>query len=62
MNELIKKLDEKPVIAVDTETTSLNPQEADLVGISICYEANQALYPDRTQENRIKKKFSFRKT
>jgi len=44
LNELIKKLDEKPVIAVDTETSSLNPQEADLVGISICYEANQAYY------------------
>jgi DNA polymerase I - 3''-5'' exonuclease and polymerase domains len=44
LNELIKKLDEKSVIAVDTETSSLNPQEADLVGISICYEANQAYY------------------
>merc|ERR1711991_1190146 len=44
LDELIKKLDEKPIIAVDTETSSLNPQEADLVGISICYEANQAYY------------------
>merc|ERR1711991_383327 len=44
LDELIKKLDEKSVIAVDTETSSLNPQEADLVGISLCYEANEAFY------------------
>jgi DNA polymerase-1 len=44
LDELIKKLDEKSVIAVDTETSSLNPQEADLVGISVCYEANKAFY------------------
>jgi len=44
IDELIKKLDEKSVIAVDTETSSLNPQEADLVGISVCYEANEAFY------------------
>ena len=44
LNKLIKKLDEKSVIAVDTETSSLDPQEADLVGVSICYEANEAFY------------------
>ena len=44
LDELIKKLNEKSVIAVDTETSSLNPQEADLVGISLCYEANEAFY------------------
>ncbi len=44
LNELIKKLDKKSVIAVDTETSSLNPQEADLVGVSICCEANEAFY------------------
>ncbi len=54
LDELIKKLDEKAVIAIDTETSSLNPQEADLVGISLCYEANQAFYipvghKDRTE-------------
>jgi len=43
-NELIKDLNEKSVIAVDTETTSLNPQEASLVGISISYAANIAYY------------------
>ena len=44
LDELIKKLNEKSIIAVDTETSSLNPQEADLVGISVCYEANEAFY------------------
>ena len=44
LDELIKKLDEKSVIAVDTETSSLNPQEANLVGVSVCYEANKAFY------------------
>ena len=39
LNELIKKLNEKSVIAVDTETSSLNPQEAELIGISISYAA-----------------------
>lgn len=44
LDELIKKLNEKPIIAVDTETSSLNPQEANLVGVSVCYERNQAFY------------------
>ncbi|RPG94805.1 MAG: DNA polymerase I, partial [Candidatus Pelagibacter sp. TMED286] len=44
LDELIKKLNEKSIIAVDTETSSLNPQEADLVGVSLCYEANEAFY------------------
>ncbi len=44
LDELIKKLYQKSVIAVDTETSSLNPQEADLIGISLCYEANNAYY------------------
>merc|ERR1711991_769137 len=44
LDELIKKLDEKSVIAVDTETSSLNPQEANLVGVSLCYEPSEAFY------------------
>ena len=64
LNELIQKLNEKSVIAVDTETSSLNPLEADLVGISLCYEANQAYYIPlgHKKKNRIKKRFSFKKT
>jgi len=44
LDDLIKDLNKKSVIAVDTETSSLNPQEADLVGVSVCYEANEAFY------------------
>ena len=44
LNELIKSLDEKSVIAVDTETSSLNPQEAELIGISISYADNDSFY------------------
>ena len=44
LDELIKKLNETAVIAVDTETSSLNPQEADLIGISLCYDTNKAYY------------------
>ena len=44
LDELLKKLNENSVIAVDTETSSLNPQEADLIGISVSYKANEAFY------------------
>ena len=37
-------LNEKSVIAVDTETSSLNPLEADLVGVSFSYASNKACY------------------
>lgn len=35
---LLKELDEISLFSLDTETTSLDPQEADLVGISISYD------------------------
>ena len=44
LDRLIEELNKKSIIAVDTETTSLNPQEASLVGISISYAANIAFY------------------
>jgi len=44
LDELIKNLNEKLVIAVDTETSSLNPQEAELIGISISYATNASFY------------------
>jgi DNA polymerase-1 len=44
LNELIKNLNEKSVIAVDTETSSINPQEAKLIGISISYATNVSFY------------------
>ena len=44
LDKLIKTLNEKSSIAVDTETSSLNPLEADLVGISFSYAPNEAFY------------------
>ncbi|MFL2882707.1 MAG: DNA polymerase I [Pelagibacteraceae bacterium] len=44
LDELIKNLNEKSSIAVDTETSSLNPLEAELIGISFCYAENEAFY------------------
>ena len=63
LDELIKKLNEKSVIAVDTETSSLNPQEADLVGISLCYEANEAFYipVGHTEKTELKKDIVLKK-
>ena len=37
-------LSEQKLISVDTETSSLNPLEADLVGVSFCYENGKACY------------------
>ena len=44
LDKWIKILEEKTVIAVDTETSSLNPLEAELVGISFSYKQNKACY------------------
>ena len=44
LDKWIKILNEQSVIAVDTETSSLNPLEADLVGISFSYASNKACY------------------
>ncbi|MDC1476364.1 DNA polymerase I [Pelagibacteraceae bacterium] len=44
LDKWIKILNEKSVIAVDTETSSLNPLDADLVGISFSYAPNKACY------------------
>ena len=44
LEKLIKNLNNKSIISVDTETTSLNPLIAELVGISICCSDNEAYY------------------
>ncbi len=41
---LVKKLLKQPSVAFDTETTSLNPLEAELVGISFSYAKGKAYY------------------
>ncbi len=40
----VKKLEDQSVISVDTETTSINPVEAELVGLSFSYAPNKACY------------------
>ncbi len=42
--ELLAKLERAEAIGIDTETTSLNPLEARLVGISIAFAAGEAVY------------------
>ena len=44
LDKLIKTLNEKTIISVDTETSSLNPLEAELIGISFSYAPNKAFY------------------
>ncbi|MEM6298813.1 MAG: 5'-3' exonuclease H3TH domain-containing protein, partial [Bacteroidota bacterium] len=42
--ELIEFLKLQDMICVDTETTSLNELEAEVVGLAICYQAKEAFY------------------
>lgn len=44
LKKLIAELSKKKEVAVDTETTSLNALEADIVGASLCAEAGTAYY------------------
>ena len=62
LDKWIKILEEKTVIAVDTETSSLNPLETDLVGISFSYAPNKACYiPLSHKEKGIKKEIVLKK-
>ncbi len=44
LDDLIKDLNTKSIISVDTETSSLDPQQAELIGISICHAPNISFY------------------
>jgi len=44
LEKWIKKIEEKGIVAVDTETNSLNPHEANLVGISLSFDSGIACY------------------
>ncbi len=44
LRELIRLLSEAETISIDTETTSLNPMKAELVGLSFCVDEEQAWY------------------
>ena len=62
LDKWIKILEEKKVIAVDTETSSLNPLETDLVGVSFSYAPNKACYiPLAHKEKGLKKEIVLKK-
>ncbi|SFF09980.1 DNA polymerase I [Nitrosomonas sp. Nm166] len=44
LNDWLIKLDAAQLVSVDSETTSLNPMQAKLVGISFCIESHHAAY------------------
>jgi len=44
LDALIKKLETVPFFAFDTETTGVHALNADLVGVSFCYEIGSAFY------------------
>ncbi|MCB1985255.1 MAG: DNA polymerase I [Burkholderiales bacterium] len=44
LEDWIGRLNNAPLVSIDTETTSLNPMEAKLVGISFCVESGHAAY------------------
>lgn len=43
-SDLCKELSKAEIIALDTETTSLDPMKAELVGISLCFDEQKAYY------------------
>ncbi len=44
IEDLVEAIREAGIVAVDTETTSLSPMEADLVGISLSWRMGQGVY------------------
>jgi DNA polymerase-1 len=62
LDKWIKILEEKTVIAVDTETSSLNPLETELIGVSLSYAPNKACYiPIAHKEKSLKKEIILKK-
>ncbi len=43
-NAWLDKLHAAPLVSIDTETTGLDPMQAELVGISFCFECGHAAY------------------
>ena len=63
LDKLIKKLNEKSIISVDCETSSLNPMDAQLIGVSFSYEVNEAYYIPVAHKNfkSLSKEFVIKK-
>ncbi len=53
LDKLINVLNEKSIISVDTETSSLNPQDAEIVGISLSYDQNSSFYIPVAHKNTV---------
>jgi DNA polymerase I len=51
LDKWLKILNEQSIIAIDTETSSLNPLEANLVGVSFSYAPNKACYIPLSHKN-----------
>jgi DNA polymerase-1 len=63
LDKWLKILNEQSVIAIDTETSSLNPLETDLIGVSFSYAPNKACYIPLAHKNikSLKKKLVLEK-
>jgi DNA polymerase I len=63
LDSWIKILSEQSIISVDTETSSLNPVEANLVGVSFSYAPNKACYIplSHTKNKSLKKELVLKK-
>ncbi len=63
LEKLIKRLNDKSIISVDCETSSLNPIDAELVGVSFCYDTNEAYYIPVAHKNvkSLNKEFVIKK-
>ncbi len=63
LDKLIIDLNKKSIISVDTETSSLDPQEAELIGISLSYAKNISFYIPVAHEdtNSLSKNFVIEK-
>ncbi len=51
LDKWIRRITARGVVAVDTETTSLDEMRADLVGISLCVDAGEACYIPLTHKD-----------
>ncbi len=63
LEKWIKILSEQSIISVDTETSSLNPIEANLVGVSFSYKPNKSCYIpiDHKNTNGLEKSLILKK-
>ncbi len=63
LNQLYKQLDKVEIISFDTETTGIDPTQAELVGMSFSFEKHKAYYvPIHENQNKAQEQIeSFRK-